>query len=338
MSWITGNRYLSEDEMKNNANIITSYLSSKGWSVNAISGLLGNMQSESTINPGIWQSLIEGSGGGGGYGLVQWTPWTNFTDWADKNGYEWDDGNAQLKWIDEETVSFGQWIATSSYNFTFDDFKVSTRTPEILASAFLKNFERAGVEAEEQRRTQARKWYNYIVSQEFTPRLDAAGIEGKFYWYSDNPFYQSGYGLPNCTCYAWGRFWEISDPGGIGANKPTLPLGDAGTWFDNVTGYERGQTPQLGAVICWTYEGGPGHVAIVEAIDNDGNITTSNSDYNGTFFYTATYYKSNGYTSGSNVFQGFIYNPFVGLIPSGTTRKRKKFKFILFNRQRRRAY
>ena len=43
----------------------------------------------------------------------------------------------------------------------------------------------------------------------FTPRLNDNGILNNPKWYSDNPFYQSGYGMPNCTCYAWGRFWEV---------------------------------------------------------------------------------------------------------------------------------
>lgn len=61
----------------------------------------------------------------------------------------------------------------------------------------------------------------------FTPRLTDEGILNNFHWYSDNPFYQSGYGMPNCTCYAWGRFWEIGDPNNIGVNKPVqLPTGD----------------------------------------------------------------------------------------------------------------
>ena len=158
--------------MQNNAKIIKAYLVGKGWSLNAIAGMLGNMQSESTINPGIWQSLTEGSGGGGGFGLVQWTPWTNFTNWADENGYSWDDGNAQLKWIDEVTIPFGQWIKTSAYDISFTEFKTSTESPEYLASAFLKNFERAGVEVEEQRRSQARTWYTYITS---TPDVPVPG-------------------------------------------------------------------------------------------------------------------------------------------------------------------
>lgn len=149
--------------MRNNATIVRDYLTAKGWSLNAIAGLLGNMQSESTINPGIWQNLNENNLSGG-FGLVQWTPATNFTNWADSLGYAWTDGDAQLKWIDEQTTAFGQWISTEAYPMTFNEFKTSTATPEYLASAFLKNFERAGVEVEAQRRSQAVEWYSFISS------------------------------------------------------------------------------------------------------------------------------------------------------------------------------
>lgn len=161
MEFISKNEYLSFMEQYNNAVLISKYLNSKGWSNNAISALLGNMESESTINPGIWQSLNEGNMSGG-FGLVQWTPATNFTNWADSKGYSWTDGFAQLKWIDEETISFGQWISTPEYAMTFNYFKKATETPEYLASAFLKNFERAGVEVEEERQEQARKWFDLL--------------------------------------------------------------------------------------------------------------------------------------------------------------------------------
>lgn len=164
-NWVSGNRYLSLAEMQNNAIIINKVLSQKGWSLNAIAGMLGNIQTESTINPGIWQGLTEGSGGGGGYGLVQWTPWTNFTDWADANGYEWDDGEAQLEWIDSVTTSVGQWIQTDSYPISFSDFKVSTESPEYLAYVFLYNFERPKNLDNPNRQTQARYWYNYLSDE-----------------------------------------------------------------------------------------------------------------------------------------------------------------------------
>lgn len=348
MSWISGNRYLSEAEMQNNALMIQAYLASKGWTNNAIAGMLGNMETESTINPGIWQDL-NSSNTAGGYGLVQWTPSTNYTSWATSQGYSITDGEAQLKWIDEQTTKAGQWIKTDEYNIPFSEYKTSTQSPEYLASVFLKNFERAGVEKEAQRRSQAAKWYTYITAnaKTFEPRLTSDGMNGAIYWYSGNPFHLSGYGLPNCTCYAWGRFWEISDHAGDGSNKPTLPTSDAGLWWGQVTGYEKGSTPKLGAVICWSDNtGGAGHVGIVEKIDANGDITVSQSAWGGDYFWTNTKSAADGYSYNHYTFQGFIYNPHVSsgggggggqepVYPILKPKKRKGYKFVLFNRQRR---
>lgn len=161
MGWTISNNYLSESKMQGNALEVYKYFSSKGWTLNAIGGILGNMEKESNINPGLWQSLKEGNYSGG-FGLVQWTPATNYTDWANANGYSITDPNGQLYWIDALSASTGQWISTSAYSMTWNQFKSSSESPEYLASAFLKNFERAGVEVESERRSCARKWYEYL--------------------------------------------------------------------------------------------------------------------------------------------------------------------------------
>ena len=144
---------------------------------------------------------------------------------------------------------------------------------------------------------------------DFTPRLNEIGMQGSQFWYSTtNPFYPDN-GLPNCTAYAWGRFWEIHPQ-----VVPHLPTGNGEDWWGSVSGYETGQTPRLGAVIC--FADGPysglGHVAIVEVINDDGSIVTSNSAYNGEYFYLKSGNASNnwGYEPEYR-FQGFIYNPFV---------------------------
>ena len=147
----------------------------------------------------------------------------------------------------------------------------------------------------------------------FTARMSAPSELDSEY-YADNPFYQSGYGLPNCTCYAWGRFYEIS------GERPTLSLRDAENWYGYTgDGYKRGQEPKLGAVICWKRgavgddSDGAGHVAIVEKIYDDGSILTSNSAYASTFFYTKRLYPENDYSfNRAYTLQGFIYNPAVG--------------------------
>lgn len=157
--WIKGNRYLSTGEMQNNAQIIFNTLLLKGWTKNAIAGMLGNIQKESTINPGIWQNLNPKPSLG--WGLVQWTPSTKFTDWAAANGYANDDGDAQLIWIDTVTASVGQWIPTTQYPETFGEFKVSTQTPEYLADCFLKNFERPKEIDQPDRQRYARYWFDW---------------------------------------------------------------------------------------------------------------------------------------------------------------------------------
>ena len=116
--------------------------------------------------------------------------------------------------------------------------------------------------------------------------------------------------IPNCVGYAWGRFMEIL------GSTPKLSRANAEDWYGHTSdGYKRGQTPELGAVICWrkgktgTESDGAGHVAIVEQIYSDDSIMISESGYNSFRFRIKTLkkpYLINGYS-----FQGFIYNPAV---------------------------
>lgn len=146
----------------------------------------------------------------------------------------------------------------------------------------------------------------------FTPRTTAPS-EDNAYYYANNPFEQSGYGLPNCTCYAWGRFYEIS------GERPTLSTRNAENWWGYNDGYKRGSVPKLGAVICWrkgaagNSSDGAGHVAIVEAINDDGSIVTSESGWNASRVFWTTTRPNNGNwgQSSAYTFQGFIYNPAV---------------------------
>ena len=112
--------------------------------------------------------------------------------------------------------------------------------------------------------------------------------------------------LPNCVGYAWGRWREILNAHHL------LCKGNAENWFAYPDRYERGQTPKLGAIACWSKgrvnygPDGAGHVAVVEDILEDGSILTSNSAYLGSRFYMRTikapYNIGSAYT-----FQGFIY-------------------------------
>lgn len=171
---------------------------------------------------------------------------------------------------------------------------------------------------------------------EYNPRLTVSGIRGNPYWYSRNPFYQAGYGLPNCTCYAWGRFWEIGDPNRVYENRPNLSTGDAEMWYGHTSdGYERGSEPALGAVLCFAdgpYSGA-GHVCVVEEINEDGSIVCSNSAWDGSYFYLTTLYPPHYLPASGYVFQGFIYNPFSGGGPSEWKHKIWMYKRSLWKRE-----
>lgn len=162
------NNFLNLAEMTENAQIIMNTLLSSGWSKNAIAGMLGNMQTESTINPCIWQNL-DANNMSLGFGLVQWTPATKYTDWADVNGYTWTDMGGQLARLDYEIQNNLQWIATNEYPISFAQFKVSTQTPEYLAQAFLKCYERPANQNQPNRSTQARYWYDTLSGDPANP-------------------------------------------------------------------------------------------------------------------------------------------------------------------------
>lgn len=337
MAIISSNEYLTLEQGKDNAQFIMNYFTNKGWSKNAICGMLGNMQRESTMNPGLWESLDYGNYSGG-YGLVQWTPATNFTNWASANGYSIGSITGQCARIIYELENGLQYYPSTDYSLSFSQYSVSTQTPEYLAAAFAYNYERAGVVALSERQQYARYWYNQLTSGfTFTPRLTDSGMQGSKYYYSENPFYLAGYGLPNCTCYAWGRRYEIT------GNPPTTSLGNADTWYDyNKTNgiYPYGQTPQLGAIMCFRYAepytSQGGHVAIVEEINGD-DVVTSNSAYGGAYFYTQTLTKSSGYSWASHViFQGFIYLTETPIEPEPepepTPTTKKKYPFYLYQK------
>lgn len=164
------NDYLSLGDMKTNAKYIAKYLLAEGWTLGAISAMLGNMQTESTINPAIWQNLNEGNTAGG-LGLVQWTPATNLIDWASGQGLDYLDIDTQLKRIVYEFETGIQYYATEDYPLSPSEFIHSEATPEYLAMVFLNNYERPSDRNQPNRATQARYWYTYLsdIDPDTTP-------------------------------------------------------------------------------------------------------------------------------------------------------------------------
>lgn len=177
MSFISKNAFLTEEEMTINARYIYRYLTSRGWTGQAVCGMLGNMETESTINPGIWQNLDEGNTSLG-YGLVQWTPSTKYTSWCaerDLNPSAMGSALARIEW---ELANGEQYYPTDAYPLTFAEFKVSTQSPTYLAMAFLLNYERPADQTQPARGTQAEKWYSILKGSEGSSGGSEGGSEG----------------------------------------------------------------------------------------------------------------------------------------------------------------
>ena len=148
----------------------------------------------------------------------------------------------------------------------------------------------------------------------YTPRLTAPSASDKNYIHTSANGYNycilvSGNSvLPNCVGYAWGRWRELL------GKYHELSRNNAESWYGKNDGYKRGQTPKLGAVMCWRKgvagdeTDGAGHVAIVEKVYADGTVLTSNSAWGGSRFYTKEL-KPPYSLGGTYVFQGFIYLP-----------------------------
>lgn len=166
LAWIIpeSTRPLSTEEMQNNAKCVWGYLHSKGWSLQAVCGMLGNMQSESTINPNRWETdtpypqPVDTRG----FGLIQWTPWTIMTEYLGDAKIS-DYGNLECEYLDfERKTNPGVCWIDQGYGLTYDQYAQSTIDAGELALIYLANRERPADPYQPIRATQAREWFTYL--------------------------------------------------------------------------------------------------------------------------------------------------------------------------------
>lgn len=135
--------------------------------------------------------------------------------------------------------------------------------------------------------------------------------EDNNYFYDWNVYYQSGYGIPNCTCYAYGRAYEVL------GTRPKLCTGDAASYYayNKIFGpYDYGQVPKAGSIgVFGGGIAGDGHVIFVERVNQDGTIDVTDSNY----IYSGGYDESLAFRYITNItpetrwphlnFLGYIY-------------------------------
>jgi GH25 family lysozyme M1 (1,4-beta-N-acetylmuramidase) len=169
-----------------------------------------------------------------------------------------------------------------------------------------------------------------IPTTKFVPRLTKPEYGNKYY----NTVSAGGYAvgailgnptqpgtniLSNCVGYAAARFNEIGE---YGYWKYLKYPPNAENFIEKAQGegLTISQKPSLGAIIVWQKgatlgnSDGAGHVAVVEQINEDGTIVTSESGYNcsNPFWITQRNNKDGNWNGGSAYkFRGFIVNPAV---------------------------
>ena len=172
-NWVV-NEYgtIGQSGMENNAGIILAYCTDNGWSINAISALLGNMQAESGINPCRWENDNVGNLRGG-FGLVQWTPATKLINWVSDQyadgllpSDDYTEGDNQIARIQFELENGLQYSPTVQFRESFAEWSVSNNNPGYLAAAFMENYEKPldrSWKVQIQRSRNARRWYIYLT-------------------------------------------------------------------------------------------------------------------------------------------------------------------------------
>ena len=181
MGWIAEDRYLNQSEQENNANIIINYYRSIGLNDSTIASILGNMQAESTLSP-----VLTERGGGGGYGLVQWTPQSVLINHCSTLGLSpYTSGDVQIQVIIQEITgssSVREWYTSSGFISNYynsgatsdmvgisgSDFLNNTMnwTPDKLAVMFMAGYERPSYDPNinhyQNRMQNALNWFEYM--------------------------------------------------------------------------------------------------------------------------------------------------------------------------------
>ena len=181
MTYCPHNNYrkaLSRPQMEDNVLVITPIMRGRGYSDNAIAAMLGNWESECTINPNRPQNSGYPSTRTGGFGFPQWTPWGTKIGWyCDQKGigYNTTDTNpmsqieVQLDYHDYECTygfqgsSRQTWYNNHGYNYSWASFKTSKDDPAELARAYYWQYERSAASNPGSRPNNATKWYAFIT-------------------------------------------------------------------------------------------------------------------------------------------------------------------------------
>ena len=259
------------DKQKHNATKVYNWFSALGWSLSAIAGMLGNMQLESWLSPGLIQGTHRSSlpnsaanlsdvpnsvmidfynrnSGGYGVGLVQWDGYTStspagqkLVSFAERYNLNWYDGDTQCYRIQREqetNIQFQPGTVDGTY-WTWNSYTSTTDTPEHAAHAWRVCYEVAASGTDSTRQSNARYWYDYFYENPPEP----PGPEPEDGWitgtdFADLALAYDGQYIPysqmDCIGFV-NAVWQ--DIPVVDSNNYSLPNGTNTLWRRNENGY-----------------------------------------------------------------------------------------------------
>lgn len=203
------------DEQRQNANCIKSYFINQGWTLQAICGMLGNMQYASGLNPAFIQYdnrymlpdtaedltklpnyfmqyfYDENDPYGYGLGLCQWSTTTRRNHlvqaycvaYGITSHYNWYDGWGQCKRIEQERQNdmqgssrYFQVVEVGGVTYNFSTFSTSTNPPQALAMAWAMGYDQDTTDIDD-RQLNAIYWYNYFTGPDAPEPITEPPVE-----------------------------------------------------------------------------------------------------------------------------------------------------------------
>lgn len=147
------------ETMKNNALIIWGILKDQKWSMEAVSGMLANMEMLSGITP---EKEEEDR-----YGLLLLPKSENVESWMENNGLDPKQGSAQISRILFEKENNLHWNRSEDYPISFKEYSVIEFKPSYAALTFRTNYLNNRLSDPEKLSDMAEAWYNYLQENEF---------------------------------------------------------------------------------------------------------------------------------------------------------------------------
>lgn len=162
---------LTQAQRQMNAKLIRDFFLDKGWTLQAIAGVVGNCAMESGLNPNIWQGSEDPQNWqttGKGFGLSQWTPARVYLNWAGGEKYSYSGFSRQLEcWYEEyrrNPTELNMWLKRGGYTYSYREYATDqSLTADECGRMWCVCYLRPGNPDLTRRGQTAASWYNWFI-------------------------------------------------------------------------------------------------------------------------------------------------------------------------------